>query len=232
MNLLLVQEQDLAPDATFELTGRRAEHVACVLRAKEGDRLKAGLLGGRIGTATVLSCVKKSVRLRLNELPTPPPPPCPILPLVALPRPQSFKKVLHFIASSGIRRAAFFQAAKVEKSYWTSSALQPDAIRGELFEGLEQGCMTVLPELIFLKSPQEAAHLPELPEHKLVAHPRGARPCPRAIENPVALAIGPEGGFSDGEVDLFLDAGFQPVTFGPAILRVEFALAALFGRLS
>jgi 16S rRNA (uracil1498-N3)-methyltransferase len=43
----------------------------------------------------------------------------------------------------------------------------------------------------------------------------------------VALAIGPEGGFSPAEVRRFLAAGFQPLTIGDTVLRTE--TAALYG---
>ena len=42
----------------------------------------------------------------------------------------------------------------------------------------------------------------------------------------VALAIGPEGGFSPGEVSKFMAAGFKPLLLGNTILRTE--TAALF----
>jgi 16S rRNA (uracil1498-N3)-methyltransferase len=43
----------------------------------------------------------------------------------------------------------------------------------------------------------------------------------------VALAVGPEGGFSPGEVSLFLAAGWKPLLMGNTILRTE--TAALYG---
>jgi len=43
----------------------------------------------------------------------------------------------------------------------------------------------------------------------------------------VALAVGPEGGFSPGEVSLFLAAGFRALLMGNTILRTE--TAALYG---
>jgi len=43
----------------------------------------------------------------------------------------------------------------------------------------------------------------------------------------VALAVGPEGGFSPKEVSLFLAAGFKPLLMGNTILRVD--TAALYG---
>ncbi|MDR1588443.1 MAG: 16S rRNA (uracil(1498)-N(3))-methyltransferase [Treponema sp.] len=43
----------------------------------------------------------------------------------------------------------------------------------------------------------------------------------------VALAIGPEGGFSPAETERFLAAGFKPLTIGNSVLRTE--TAALYG---
>ncbi|MDR3334913.1 MAG: 16S rRNA (uracil(1498)-N(3))-methyltransferase [Treponema sp.] len=43
----------------------------------------------------------------------------------------------------------------------------------------------------------------------------------------VALAVGPEGGFSPGEVSRFLSAGFKPLGLGTTVLRTE--TAALYG---
>jgi 16S rRNA (uracil1498-N3)-methyltransferase len=39
----------------------------------------------------------------------------------------------------------------------------------------------------------------------------------------VALTVGPEGGFSDREVSLFMDKGFKPFTIGDTVLRTETA---------
>jgi len=44
-----------------------------------------------------------------------------------------------------------------------------------------------------------------------------------SVGNVVALAIGPEGGFSDSEAALFLQNGFKPVTIGDTVLRTETA---------
>jgi 16S rRNA (uracil1498-N3)-methyltransferase len=44
-----------------------------------------------------------------------------------------------------------------------------------------------------------------------------------SIGSVVAMAIGPEGGFSDAEAALFLEKGFKPVTIGDTVLRTETA---------
>ena len=66
----------------------------------------------------------------------------------------------------------------------------------------------------------------------LVAHPDAATECPRRVGRPVTLAVGPEGGFSDFEIETFEKQGFEAVHLGERILRVEAAVPALLSRLA
>jgi 16S rRNA U1498 N3-methylase RsmE len=66
---------------------------------------------------------------------------------------------------------------------------------------------------------------------RLIAHP-GARPIENVLrEGPVVLAIGPEGGWIERELDTFVARGFTPCSLGSPILRVESAVAAALGQL-
>jgi 16S rRNA (uracil1498-N3)-methyltransferase len=47
-----------------------------------------------------------------------------------------------------------------------------------------------------------------------------------APTHPIALAVGPEGGFSEKETQRLLAAGFQPVRLAPFVLRTELAAVA------
>ena len=237
MNLLLLTEKNRLEDNIFVVEDERAEHIKNTLHAKEGDFLKAGFLGGNRGKGVLLSVEKKKVILQCKDFSIPPPSESKIIPIISLPRPQSFKKTLHFIASSGIKKAYFIHSEGVEKSYWKSSALDNKAIEKELFLGLEQGCDTIMPLLIFKQSfkhflaGEEFASLCQNCD-KLIAHPyHTAVPCPVNAKNPTLLAIGPESGYTENEVEAFVEKGFQAVTLGDHILRVEFALAAACGRL-
>jgi 16S rRNA (uracil1498-N3)-methyltransferase len=53
-----------------------------------------------------------------------------------------------------------------------------------------------------------------------------ATAAPRAAETAAQIAVGPEGGFGDEELDAFRIAGFQRLRLGPRILRAETAAIA------
>jgi 16S rRNA (uracil1498-N3)-methyltransferase len=67
---------------------------------------------------------------------------------------------------------------------------------------------------------------PDLPERRLILSTDGAGQPLRALlagPAPTALLIGPEGGFTAGEIDAARAAHFLPVSLGRRILRVETA---------
>lgn len=58
---------------------------------------------------------------------------------------------------------------------------------------------------------------------RLILHPKAAaEPLPEHCQS-LCLLVGPEGGFSDAEVDLATASGFQSLQLGPRILRTETA---------
>jgi len=104
MNLLIVKESDFISPGMIRVEGRRSEHIKCVLRAKEGDLVRTGILGGNTTFAKVVKSERAFAELAVESFDSPPPQKTDIIPIIALPRPQSFKKTLHFIASAESRR--------------------------------------------------------------------------------------------------------------------------------
>lgn len=234
MNLILLPPESLGEDGLVRLTGRQMRHVREVHRAETGQRLRIGLEGGRMGTAELLEDGPECLLLRAT-LDGEPPPRLPLTLLLALPRPKMLKRILQTVATLGVTRLVLMNSYRVEKSFWDSPFLQPEAIREELWLGLEQGRDTVLPEVVLEKrfKPFAEDRLPAMAEGslKLVAHPGAEEACPVGVNRPVTLAIGPEGGFIPYEVELLARQGFRPVHLGPRILRVETAVTALAARL-
>lgn len=234
MNLILLFPGDFTDEGVVRLTGRRRDHMLGVHRAAVGDELTVGVAGGRIGKGLVRSLDDESIELTVT-LDSDPPPPVDITLILALPRPKVMNRVVAAVASLGIKRLFLINSWRVDKSYWKSPRLSLDNLRLQSILGLEQGRDTVLPqiELRRLFRPFVEEELPAIAQGTtaLVAHPYADAECPRNVGGAVTLAIGPEGGFIEQEIDSLVRAGFRPVHLGSRILRVETAVAALAGRL-
>lgn len=234
MNLLLLEDGDFIAADRVRLDGRRLTHLHEVHRAESGDTLRVGRLGGEMGRGQLLQLDADSAELQVS-FDQPPPAKLPLTLLLALPRPKMLKRVLQSVAAMGVPRLILLNSYRVEKSFWQTPFLEPAAIREQLILGLEQARDTVLPEVIVEKrfKPFVEDRLPQLAAGTLglVGHPGLHPACPRAVEQPVTLAIGPEGGWIPYEVDKLAEAGLQPVQLGARILRVETAVTALLARL-
>jgi len=234
MNLLLLEDGDFVAADRVRLSGRRLVHLNEVHRAENGDTLRVGRLGGQMGSGQLLQLDATSAELQV-AFDQPPPAKLPITLLLALPRPKMLKRVLQSVSAMGVPRLILLNSYRVEKSFWQTPFLEPAAIREQLILGLEQARDTLLPEVIIEKrfKPFVEDRLPQLAAGTLglTGHPGEYPACPRAVEQPVTLAIGPEGGWIPYEVDKLAEAGLQPVQLGERILRVETAVTALLARL-
>jgi len=230
----LLLDDDFVDQSRARLSGRRLEYVRAVHRATIGDRLRVGRFGGSVGYGVVTRLDDAVLELDV-VLDTEPPPPAPLTLILALPRPKALRRVLQCVATIGVKRLVLVNSWRVEKSFWASPALGAAALREQLMLGLEQGGDTMPPtvELRRRFKPFVEDEVPQLiaGTRALVAHPKAADACPRAVSEPVTLAIGPEGGFIEYELDLLVAHGFEPVTLGPRPLRVEHAVPALLGRI-
>lgn len=234
MNLLLLEDADFVATDRVVLAGRRLKHLQEVHRAAVGDSLRVGRLSGLMGSGTLLELTEQHAALQVS-LDEPPPAKLPLTLLLALPRPKMLKRVLQTVSAMGVPRLILLNSYRVEKSFWQTPFLAPEALREQLILGLEQARDTVLPEVLIEKrfKPFVEDQLPGIATGSLglVGHPGDFPACPRAVEQPVTLAIGPEGGWIPYEVDKLREAGLAPVQLGERILRVETAVPALLARL-
>lgn len=231
MNLVLLEEDDFVSEGRVRLSGRRREHVLAVHRVATGDALTVGLLGGKIGSGTVTSLDPLELDVVLDA---DPPPPLDVTLVLALPRPKVLNRVIAGATSMGVKRIWLINAWRVEKSYWKSPRLSDDNLRAQRILGLEQARDTILPsiELRRLFRPFVEDELPSIAKgtRRIVAHPYDAAPLPPVLDGPLTLAIGPEGGFIEQEIASLRAIGFEPMTLGARILRVETAVNVLLGR--
>lgn len=234
MNLLLLEDADFIAADRVVLRDRRLKHMQEVHRSEVGDSLRVGRVGGLLGSAELLRLEPREAELSV-AFDREPPAKLPLTLILALPRPKMLRRVFQTIATMGVPKVILVNSYRVEKSFWQTPFLEPAAIREQLILGLEQARDSVLPEILIEKrfKPFVEDRLPAIVDGTLglVGHPGEFPVCPRAVEQPVTLAIGPEGGWIPYEVELLRASGLNPVQLGERILRVETAVTALLARL-
>ena len=234
MNLVLLYPEDFIAEHRVQLGGRRHHHILTVHRAQVGDSLQVGLLNGDMGRGLVTGVSTDTVEMTVS-LDTAPPQALPVTLIVALPRPKMTRRILQTASAMGVKKLYLLNSYRVEKSYWQSPVLAPQSIHDNLVLGLEQARDTRLPQVELRRrfKPFVEDELPALlaGARALVAHPGHGAACPSNLRQPVVLAVGPEGGFIQYEIDKFIDCGFATIRLGDRILRVETAVTALLARL-
>ena len=236
MNLLLLEPGEIAGNETV-LTGRRAEHLLRVLGVTVGDTVRVGVIDGKLGRGRVLAADAGAVRLAVSlerEVPAD----LHLELILALPRPIMLQRILKQGTVLGVRHFHLIRSRRVEKSFFHSPVLEPGKMRALLLEGMEQAMDTRLPEVTLHHQfrPFVEEVLPTLTGRGLIAHPGVSDtlttlPVGHDPGEPLLLAVGPEGGWSEYELQRFVDAGFHPFSMGERILHVDTAVVALLAQL-
>ena len=217
-------------------SGDRAQHIRKVLKAKEGQALRIGMLNGPLGKGTVLAIDPHQVCLQcVLEGEVSPKPKIDLL--LAMPRPKVMKRLWAQLAALGVGRIVLVNAQKVERFYFDSHVLEPDFYNARLMEGLQQARCTHLPEVLIRRrfKPFVEDELRELfaDQMKLLADPSAEERLNDLSPDSerVVLAIGPEGGWSEYELGKLREYGFTSFSMGRRILRSDTAgIAALFAQ--
>ncbi|MBR7131786.1 MAG: 16S rRNA (uracil(1498)-N(3))-methyltransferase [Lentisphaeria bacterium] len=236
MNLLLLKDNDFIAPGRVKISDRRFLQLRDIIKLENGKTFRAGMTGGNIGSATVAEFTGEYAVMDVAPFTLPPPEPAKITLVCALPRPQTFHKVLHCAITMGVKKIWFIHSRKVEKSYWQSSVLQDEAVDREIQLALEQCGDTIYPEIFYRNrfKPFAEDEFPLLradADAAIFGHPRASEVPENFTGKRLVLLVGPEGGFSDYEVELFSNAGATAVTLGQRVLRTEFATAALLAKL-
>lgn len=241
MNIVLLELNEVDGNLVT-LTGRRAEHIVKVLRADSGDKVRIGIIDGKMGTGTIADIKKKypfSVNMQA-EFNTAPPEPAPIDLILALPRPIMLKRILSQVTALGVGAIHLINANRVEKSFWEAGILDPEESRFHLLQGLEQAVDTRVPEVYIHKrfKPFIEDFFPTIAENyqiRLLGDPGGKQNFGEVVtsgQGRVILAVGPEGGWVDYEIIRFQQQRFYSCTLGERILKVDTAVVALHSRIS
>ena len=225
------------------LRDRRARHIRAVLRSQPGETLRVGEIGGMAGTARIEAIDDDGVCLVVTLDETPPAPWIDLL--LALPRPKVLKRLWAQLAALGVGRIILINAERVERCYFDTHWLSPEAYTPLLIEGLEQAGTTSLPEVLIRRRFKPFVEDELMRDYgagpKYLAHPESAAVPATAVPADSAagsgtpprplLAVGPEGGWSAYELAMLDQRGFSRLSLGLRTLRTDTACIALLGKL-
>jgi 16S rRNA (uracil1498-N3)-methyltransferase len=211
------------------LTGPEAHHLATVRRARPGDAVCLFNGDGAEYPATVVAVEKKQVALDVTGRQTPDRELGFRLEVAApLPKGDRGDFLIEKLTELGVTR---FVPLRTRRSVVHPHEARLDKLERAVVEASKQCGRNVLMAVDPLSDWDEYCRRPELPPRRRLAHP-GGEDVPTGAGD-VAVAVGPEGGFTTEEVAAARAAGWRVVGLGPRVLRVEtaaVALAVLCGR--
>jgi 16S rRNA (uracil1498-N3)-methyltransferase len=220
----------LAPGEVV-LEGPEAHHLAAVCRIRPGDEVCLFDGDGLEYPARVLSAARRRVTLEVavplvpaRELASP------VEVAAPLPRGDRAAFLLEKLTELGVTS---FVPLRTRRSVVHPRETKLDRLLHHVIEASKQCGRNVLLQVHPLADWESYCRLGNLPPLRLLAHPGSLSPthlatlsqCPAPAG--IAFAVGPEGGFTDDEVEVGQAAGWRCVDLGPRILRIETAALVL-----
>lgn len=218
---------DVPPDAAagieVALGQDEAHHLGTVLRMGQGDALVVGDGRGRMwpaelgGAGTVVLAGPATVTPRRH----------PTLRVIqALPKGRAIEDVIRMLVELGVERVTPVGSVRTVREL-RGSKRQREHERWEAVAvaAARQSRRPWLPRVDPLSDLGDVADDVAAGIVPHVGARRGlADVAPGFVDQPeVAVAIGPEGGWTDDEVTMWQDAGLVPVSLGDSVLRTEHA---------
>jgi 16S rRNA (uracil1498-N3)-methyltransferase len=217
---------DTFTDTNASLTGDQAVHLARVLRAQPGQIFDV-VANGFLRRATVVNVSEQEVTFALGEeLETEAA--LPVHLLLAIIKFDHYEWGLEKLTELGAARITPVIARRTEKHLAQAAEKRVERWRRIALEAAKQSRRSDLPQVDDpLPLNQALAHitarikllLAETEQENTLA----AAMKERTATAEIALAIGPEGGWTADEMTLFSENSWRHITLGPRILRAETA---------
>lgn len=215
-------------EAVLVLAGDEAKHCTRVMRAREGDEVELFDGAGRSAVGEITSLTRNEVRCRVLSQKVHEPVAHPITLCQAIPKGGNMELIIQKSVELGV--------AAIQPLITAHTVARPEALGKKqakwqriALEACKQCGQNYLPEVrtplsfsdwqksgpgfglaIVASLEQRAVHVKSLFSSE-------------TVEGDLALLVGPEGDLSADEYQAAYQLGFQPVSFGGIVMRVETA---------
>jgi 16S rRNA (uracil1498-N3)-methyltransferase len=233
---------------TVNLDGPEGHHLATVCRVRRGDQVYLFNGNGKQYLAEVTETSRRNVTLEVSSVEQPNRE-VPVFVEVAAPLPKGDRAqfLVEKLTEIGVKN---FVPLRTARSVVNPREAKLDKLQRTVIEASKQCGRNVLMHVEALAEWTTYCCRADSPKLKLLAHPPETESHPKpdaetdfrvssllpsgdqAVKQGIALAVGPEGGFTNEEVEQARLAGWNLVGLGPRTLRVETAALVLAAQVT
>jgi 16S rRNA (uracil1498-N3)-methyltransferase len=217
------------------IEGDAAHHLGRVLRAEAGQFYELSD-GEKVWLGQVASVARDRVEFALVEELTACRSAVDVTLLLAVVKFDAFEWAIEKATELGVNTIVPLAAARCEMALLAAAAKRAERWKKILVEASQQSRRVSVPSLGAVTRPEQCfAQCKE--ELKLLLSERQDAPSMRRVledqkSSRAVIAIGPEGGWTDKELESADQSGFKQVSLGKLILRTETAVIAALANLS
>ena len=218
----------LTPGGYATLDAEESRHAVRVLRLREGDAINVTDGQGHLYRCRIVEANDKACAMECEATLHTANCTLPTLHLAVAPtkNPSRMEWLVEKAVEVGVGEITLLDCDHSERSFLKTVRLERIAL-----SAMKQSLRLTLPRINPAVSMKDwiASHLSPSASHlKLIAHceadkPRTSLATALLPGRDTVVLIGPEGDFSEEEIALALEHGFQPVSLGPSRLRTETA---------
>jgi 16S rRNA (uracil1498-N3)-methyltransferase len=225
--------------AAAVIEGDTAHHLGHVLRAETGQLYELSD-GSSAWLARIESVSRRRLEFALLEQLPAPQPRADIILLLAIVKFDAYEWAIEKATELGVSRIIPLAADRSERGLLAAARKRSERWQRILLEASQQSRRLRIPQLDELAKPSQA-FARQTAGFRLLLSERSDSPTirkslggsnHRARSMGAALAIGPEGGWTDDELVAARAAGFQEASLGQLILRTETAVIAALATLN
>ncbi len=208
------------------LIGDEAQHAIRVMRVAKGDAITLFDGRGNESEATIVSLGRNQFECNADRsIAVDREPTCEVHLGIAMPKADRARELIERLTELGVASVTPIVAARTQRA-------PSDSMMEKLRRGVIEACKQCgRNQLLLIHEPVPGQAFFELAAAsvRLIAHPMMSSTRLNEInrETSVAIAIGPEGGWTDEEVAMAVNAGFKSVDLGKRIYRIETAAVAI-----
>ena len=208
------------------LTGEHADHLVRVLRARLGQEFDI-VTGGVVRRGRIVALDPGTVKFELGEE-VPAVPAANITLLLAVFKFDRMEWAIEKCTELGVSRIVPVIARRTDAHLVSAAPKRADRWRRIALQAAEQSRRASPPEIAVAIKVSEAVHLPGAVRLVLAESEQRTllRDAIEATEGEILLAIGPEGGWTEEELQLFHRTRWVRASLGSTILRAETAAIA------